>query len=144
MNKRLTTLVIVSLVALQAVAQDSTHRSATVGSGQEIRLNVYMNINRDCSAGAPPEVRVITPPRNGALSIRSGKGRSPRVGKCENIEVPVRLVIYQSNRGYIGEDHVVYEVKKADSTTEAQSVTIAVTPPSATSPTRKNDQSEKI
>ena len=116
MNKRLTTLVIVSLVALQAVAQDSTHRSATVGSGQEIRLNAYMNINRDCSAGAPPEVRVITPPRNGALSIRSGKGRSPRVGKCENIEVPVRLVIYQSNRGYIGEDHVVYEVKKADST----------------------------
>ena len=86
---------------------------------------------------------MITPPRNGALSIRSGKGRSPRVGKCENIEVPVRLVIYQSNRGYIGEDHVVYEVKKAD-IRPRPSVTIAVTPPSATSPTRKIDQSEKI
>ena len=55
MNKRLTTLVIVSLVALQAVAQDSTHRSATVGSGQEIRLNAYMNINRDCWLALRPK-----------------------------------------------------------------------------------------
>jgi hypothetical protein len=141
--KGLITLAIVSLVPWQAGAQDSTHRSASVGSGQQIRLNAYMNINRDCSAGAPPEVRVITPPRNGSLSIRSGRGRSPRAGKCENVDAPVRLVVYQSNRGFIGDDQVVYEVKKADGATEAQSVTITVTPPTATSPTRKNE-SEKI
>jgi hypothetical protein len=121
-----------------AGAQDSTHRSATVASGQQIRLSAHFNLNRDCSSGAAPDVRVVTPPKNGELSIRSGNARAPQIRNCQNVDVPARLVFYRSNRGYSGNDHVAYEITKADRTTETQNVTISVTVPST--PPGRNDK----
>ena len=121
-------------------AQDSTHRSATVASGQQVRINAHFNLNKDCSPGAAPDLRVITSPKNGTLSIRSGNARAPRFRDCQNIDVPARLVFYESNRGYSGEDHVAYELKKADGMIEIQNITILVTPSSATPGREKVDK----
>jgi hypothetical protein len=123
-------------------AQDSTHRTTTVASGQQVRISAHFNVNRDCSSGTAPDVRVITPPKNGTLSIRSGNARSARFRNCQNIDAPARLVFYESNRGFSGEDHVAYELKKADGLVEIQNITISVTPPSSTP--GRNEKLDKI
>src|SRR5215218_6033430 len=115
-----------------ATAQDSVYGTATASSGVQVRINAHFNLNRDCSPGAAPEVRVITPPKNGTLSIRIGNARAPQFRECRNVDAPARIVFYQSNPGYSGEDKVAYELKKADGMTEIQNITISVTPLSAT------------
>ena len=97
---------LIPLWASSAQAQDSTHRSAKAVSGRQIQLSVHFTIKRDCTASPPPEVRVIKPPTNGTLSIRTGKVRAPRAGSCRDIEAPGRVVFYQSNAGYAGPDQV--------------------------------------
>jgi hypothetical protein len=122
-------------------AQDSTHRSVKAVSGQRIQLSVHFTVKRDCSAAPPPELRVITAPANGTLSIRGGKVRTPQAGNCRDFEAPGRVVFYQSNAGCIGPDQVTVEVKKADGATESQSVAITVEkgPPAAPAPGKPDD-----
>jgi len=117
---------LLSTMAASAEAQDSTYRSAKAHSGQRLQLSAHFTLKRDCSASPAPEIRVITAPSNGTLSIRAGAVRSRRAGSCSNIEAPARIVFYQSNVGYTGPDQVTLEVKKADGSTEAQSIAITV------------------
>ena len=124
-------------------AQDTTHRSIKAVSGQRVQLSVHFTLKRDCSAAPPPELRVITPPANGTLSIRGGKVRTAQAGNCRDFEAPGRVVFYQSNAGYIGPDQVTVEVKKADGSTESQSVAITVEKGPAAAPApRKPDSTE--
>jgi len=133
-----TVAALLSTLAASAEAQDSTYRSAKAHSGQRLQLSAHFTLKPDCSASPAPEIRVITPPSNGTLSIRAGTVRSQRAGSCSNIELPARIVFYQSNVGYTGPDQVTMEVKKADGSTEAQSVAITVemAPTAAPGPSR--------
>jgi hypothetical protein len=128
---------LLSLLAwpLSAAAQDSVHRSAKAVAGQSVQLSVHWNLNKDCSPATPPEVRVITPPQHGSLAIRIGQLKAERVRNCSGIVAPARVVLYQSEASYIGQDQVSYEVKKADGGTETHTVTITLSPaPPATKP----------
>jgi len=58
----------------------------------------------------------------------AGTARAPQAGECRNIETPARVIFYQSNQGYTGPDQVVVELKKANGSTETQSVAITVEP----------------
>lgn len=109
------------LLSTAAFAQDAVHRSAAVASDQQIRLSYHFNVDRDCSPALPPEVRVLTPLQQGQLAIRSGNVKVPNIQSCRNIEAPARVVFYQSNAGFTGQDNVTYETTKADATTEAHS-----------------------
>src|SRR4051812_34618168 len=63
---------LLSTMAASAEAQDSTYRSAKAHSGQRLQLSAHFTLKRDCSASPAPEIRVITAPSNGTLSIRAG------------------------------------------------------------------------
>jgi hypothetical protein len=123
---------VTAMIALCAAggvwAQDSTYRSVRAMSGQSVRLSVHFTLKKDCSAQPPPDIRVVTPPANGTLSVRAGTARAPQAGQCRNIETEARVVFYQSNQGYTGPDQVVVELKKANGSTETQSVAITVEP----------------
>jgi hypothetical protein len=102
---------LVAFASGPVVGQDSTYRSVAVVTGRQVRLSLHFNLNKDCSPAGPPKIRVIAPPRHGTLSIRSGTARAEHVRNCEKVQTPVRLVLYGSNPGYIGEDQVTYEVQ---------------------------------
>jgi hypothetical protein len=138
------TAVLISLTPLGAKAQDSTHRSVKAISGQRVQLSVHFTLKRDCSASPPPELRVVTPPSNGTLSIRSGTVRAPQAGNCRNVEAQGRVVFYQSNMGYTGPDQVTVEVKKAEGPTESQSVLITVEKGPPAAPNRKKPDSTEL
>jgi hypothetical protein len=54
---------------------NSAYRSADAVAGKSERLGVYGNVQKDCTSGPLPTVRVVTPPKHGELSVRSGTTR---------------------------------------------------------------------
>lgn len=115
------------LGASAAAAQDSRYRSADAVTGKPLRIGIYGNVKKDCSAGPLPEVRVTTLPKHGTLAVRAGKVKTNRVANCPNLETPIQGVFYQSNAGYAGADEIGYEVKSAEGKVQSHSVRITVT-----------------
>src|SRR5215212_8730603 len=108
-----------------AFAQDQSFRSADARAGKPVRLGIHGNVSKECAAGALPEIKVITPPKHGALSLKSGKTKAGELARCPKLEVPAKAVFYQSDPKYSGSDEVAYAVKGADG--QVQTLTIKIT-----------------
>jgi hypothetical protein len=108
-----------------AFAQDQVFRSADVQAGKPVRLGIHGNVSKECSAGALPEIKVVTPPKHGALSLKSGKTKAGELARCPKLEVPAKAVFYQSDPKYSGSDEVAYALKGADG--QVQTLTIKIT-----------------
>lgn len=105
---------------------NSLHRSADAVAGKALRVGIYGNVKKDCSAGPLPEVKVVTPPKFGSLAVKTGKVKTNRVVNCPNIETPVQGVFYQARAGYVGVDEIGYEVRSAEGKVQIHSVRINV------------------
>lgn len=114
--------------ALPAAAQgEKVYRSADAVTGKTVRLGIYANVSKECTNGPLPEVKVVTPPKYGSLSVRSGNLKAGVVPRCPTLEVPAQGVFYQSNPRYTGADEVAYEVKHQNGRVQSLSVKITVT-----------------
>jgi hypothetical protein len=110
-----------------ALAQtNSAHRSTDVVAGKSHRLGVYGNVQKDCTSGPLPTVRVVTPPKHGELNVRSGKLKAGRISRCPKLEATAQGVFYKANLTYKGADEVSYEVKSASGKLESHTVRITV------------------
>ena len=110
-----------------ALAQTNTaHRSTDVAAGKPHRLGVYGNVQRDCTSGPLPTVRVVTPPKHGELNVRSGKLKAGRISRCPKLEATAQGVFYKPNPSYKGADEISYEVKSASGKIERHAVRITV------------------
>ena len=110
-----------------ALAQtNSAHRSTDVVAGKSHRLGVYGNVQKDCTSGPLPTVRVVTPPKHGELNVRSGKLKAGRISRCPKLEATAQGVFYKPNPTYKGADEVSYEVKSASGKVENHTVRITV------------------
>lgn len=115
------------LSAFAVVAQtNSAHRSADVVAGKPHRLGVYGNVQKDCTSGPLPTVRVVTPPRHGELNVRSGKLKVGRISRCPKLEATAQGIFYKANPTYKGADEVSYEVRSASGKVESHTVRITV------------------
>ena len=111
--------------AAPAPAQEQVFRSADAAPGKEARLALIGNVSKECTVGPKPQVKVVTPPKNGTLSIRSGKTKPGSLARCPNLEVPAEGVFYTANPRFNGTDEVVYRVTRPDG--RNQMVTIRIT-----------------
>lgn len=107
-----------------ALAQDKIYRSADAVSGKTMRLGLYEDVPKECTAGPLPEIKVVTPPKHGSLTVRSGKTKAGELKRCPKLEVPAQGVYYQANANYTGADEVAYEVKRV--ARETQSITVKI------------------
>jgi hypothetical protein len=74
------------LFGTAALAQtNSAHRSAEAIAGKSHRLGVYGDVLEDCTSGPLPTVRVLTPPKQGELNVRSGKPKAGRISRCPSL-----------------------------------------------------------
>ena len=72
-----------------------------------MRLGAYAGLNKDCSQGPLPEIKVTQNPTHGVFVIRKGKASTRRDGQCPaGTEAEVQVVFYQSRANYIGDDCV--------------------------------------
>jgi hypothetical protein len=128
-----------TLCATSAIAQtNSAHRSADVVAGKSHRLGVYGNVQKDCTSGPLPTVRVLTPPKHGELNVRSGKLKAGRISRCPKLEATAQGIFYKASLTYKGPDEVSYEVRSASGKVESHTVRITVK--DAQAPDAKPDQ----
>jgi hypothetical protein len=105
---------------------NSAYRSADVVAGKAERLGVYGNVQKDCTSGPLPTVRVVTPPKHGELNVRSGILKVGRITRCPKLAPTAQGIFYKANPGYKGSDEVSYEVRSASGKVEAHTVRITV------------------
>ena len=108
-----------------AFAQDQSFRSADAQAGKPVRLGIHGNVSKECSTGALPEIKVVTPPKHGALSLKSGKTKAGELARCPKLEVPAKAVFYQSDPKFSGSDEVAYAVTGTNG--HVQTLTIKIT-----------------
>ena len=115
-----------SLAAGPAWSQAAVTRNATVQPGKPARLAVVTALKRDCSVGELGSLRVVTPPKNGSLVVRSDKLKTPASFRCPNVETPVQALFYQPKANFSGTDEVAYETRTAEGQTQSFTVRINV------------------
>ena len=67
--------------------------------------------------------------------VRRGTLATDKVAGCERIRVPAQVVFYNPKEGYVGSDHVIYEVTDSNGqvTTYDMTITVKAGPPGAPS-----------
>jgi hypothetical protein len=105
---------------------NNAYRSTDVVAGKPHRLGVYGNVQKDCTSGPLPTVRVVTPPKHGELNVRSGKLKAGRITRCPKLEATAQGIFYKPSPTYKGTDEVSYEVKSASGKVESHTVRITV------------------
>lgn len=114
-----------ALAAAPAAAQTQLFRNDTAQTGKPARLYVLPALKKDCQAGSPSDIKVLTAPKNGTLAVRKSKLKTPASYRCPNVETQVQAVFYLSNPKFTGSDEVVIEVKTPDG--DLQRTTIKIT-----------------
>lgn len=125
------------LGAGSASAQMSSYRSATASAGKPTLLWTLTAIKKDCSIGEIGGVRVVSPPKNGTLTLAKAKVKSPSSFRCPNLETPVERVVYVPKAKFTGADEVSFETKNADGVVEKHTIKIDVSDKPA--PAKKDD-----
>ena len=75
-----------AIAAGVALAQsNSVYRSADTVASEPERLGVYGNVQKDCTPGPLPTVRVVAPPKHGELNLRSGALKVGRITRCPKL-----------------------------------------------------------
>lgn len=127
---RLRTLVlsgaIASLAFSGALAQAVSYTSVETTSGTSIRLSYHASAHKNCAPAPPPTINVTERPKAGALVVRRGMLATDKVAGCGPIRLPVQLVFYNPREGYVGPDHVIYEVTDSNGAVTTYDVTITV------------------
>jgi hypothetical protein len=119
-----------------ALAQASNYTSIETTSGTPIRLGYHASAHKNCTPAQLPAIKVSEPPKAGALVVRKGTLATDKVPGCGLIRVPVQVVFYNPRDGYVGPDHVQYEVTNSNGQTTTYDITVTVkaTPPGAAVP----------
>lgn len=113
--------------AAASAQTNSIYRNVEANSGKAARVGVHVSVRPDCSADKLPEIKVLTPPKNGSLNVRTGKVKTNRIPKCPNLETPAQALFYVPGAKYTGSDEVSYEVRTPDGKVTSHTVRITVT-----------------
>ncbi len=123
----LATETIVAGSSAASLAQENTIERAAKGpAAKDIRIGVYLNVQPDCTSGALPALRLLTPPANGTLNIKRGKITATNYKQCLALEVPGFIAFYRSKPDFAGVDVVTIEVKYPGGRTEVQKISVTV------------------
>ena len=109
-----------------ALAQEQRFRTVKAEAGKQVRLGLIANITKECTIGPTLDVKVVAAPKHGTLAIRSGKTKAGSLKRCPTLEVPVRGVFNQANPNATGTDEVVYEIKRANGSTQTITAKIEI------------------
>lgn len=123
----LATLLLVAGTIPSALAQDRTVEFSAKGApARDIRVGVYLNVQPDCTSGALPTLRLVSPPMNGAVNIKRGKVSATNYKQCLALEVPGFIAFYRSKADFSGVDVLTIEVKYPSGRTELQRISVTV------------------
>jgi len=127
-----------AMLAATALAQTTDYTSFDAVPGKPIEIGNYAAVGANCSAGAPPTIKVMEPPKAGTLSVRSGE-RVYSVANCPPIRIPAEVMTYQARDGATGTDRLVYDIVSATGQVSTKDVTIRLQDAPRAAPPPKPD-----
>jgi hypothetical protein len=131
-SMRLTTMLlfcaVVGFVASAALAQATNYTSVEATAGKPLQLTYHASAHKNCTPAPLPTIRVIQAPKAGVLIVRKAVLTTDKVAGCPQLKVPVQVVFYRAQEGYVGPDHVSYEVTSFNGEVGIYDVTITVKP----------------
>jgi hypothetical protein len=124
----------VGLTAATALAQDVNYTSVEATSDKPVQLSYHASAHKNCTAAPLPTIRVIEAPKSGTLTVRGAVLKTDKVAGCPALKTAAQVVFYLAHAGYVGPDHVKYEVTSANGEVATNDVTIVVKAPPAQRP----------
>ena len=124
--------------AAAALAQTTDYTSFDAVPGTPIEIGNYAAVGTNCTAGTPPTIKVMEPPRSGTLNVRSGE-RVYTVANCPPIKIRGEVLTYQARDDATGTDRLVYDIVSASGQVSTKDVTIRLQPAPKAAPPRKPD-----
>jgi hypothetical protein len=84
-------------------------------SGNEFRVSALNSLEKDCSGGPIPDVRVVEKPANGELRIETiryivNRTSDNAFAHCNGKEVDAMGLFYKSNEKFTGRDQITVDV----------------------------------
>jgi len=117
-----------------ALAQSTNYASFEATSDKPVQLGYYASAHKNCTPAELPTIRVIEAPKGGLLIVRKGVLATDKVAGCPTLKTPAQIAFYQARTGYVGPDHVSYEVTSENGDVATYEMTITVKAPAPTSP----------
>lgn len=126
MRYRLVVASLCSISASAAVAQSTNYSTAQTPAGGAVRLGYYGAAGKGCVPEPLPTIEVVSPPRHGVVTVRSGSLTTNKLPSCPKLKLPVQIVFYRAQSGYAGADRVVFGVKRSSGKVDIWSFSIDV------------------
>jgi hypothetical protein len=123
------------LLALSALATPSSAEERTlkrtVVTGKILKVTTTYFAHPDCSAPELPDVRLISGPSNGSISLKNSSDfpnfpESNLRFRCNTKKIPSRQVLYRPAPGFIGKDRFSFKVVYPDGHATTNNATIDV------------------
>jgi len=116
-----------SVCVSASLAQDANYTSVEAIPDKPVQLSYHASAHRsNCSPGAVPTIRTIEAPKSGILTVRNAVLTTNKIAGCPELKIPAQVVFYTANTGYMGPDHVKYEVTDENGQVATYDITIAV------------------
>ena len=128
------------LTATASFAQDANYSSVNATSDKPVQLSYHASAHKNCTPAQQPTIRVIEAPKSGTLTVRTGVITTDKVAGCPGLKAPAQVVFYLAHAGYVGPDHVKYEVTSENGEVATYDVTITVKAAPAQSPPATGDR----
>jgi hypothetical protein len=124
--------------AAAALAQTTDYTSFDAAPGKPIEIGNYAAVGANCTAIAPPTIKVMEPPHSGTLSVRSGE-RVYTVANCPPIKIRAEVLTYEARDGSTGTDRLVYDIVSASGQVSTKDVTLRLQDAPKAAPAPKPD-----
>jgi len=122
------------LLALPTLAFSQTQmieRQFKGNPNTNINVGIFTSIQRDCTAGPLPVVRLVVPPAHGKITVKQGRLRATNLKQCLGAELPAFIAIYRSAQDFIGQDLITLEIISSRGKSQFQRITVTIMQPGA-------------
>jgi hypothetical protein len=92
----------------------------------DINVGIFSSIQKNCTAGTLPTVRLVSPPAHGKVTVKRGKLSARNLRDCLAAELPALVAIYCSNPNFSGEDAFTIELIDAKGKSQLQRITVKI------------------
>jgi hypothetical protein len=128
-------------LAQPALAQAANYTSVEATSEKPVQLTYHASAHKNCTPRSLPTVRLIEPPKAGVLTVRRVTLTTGKVAGCPDLKIPAQVAFYQARAGYVGPDHLNYEVTNENGEVATYDVMITVKAEPVTTPPAAKAQS---
>lgn len=128
--KRVVVSAALALAATAAAAQPGpikNYTSIDAVRGTPVRIGYYVSADRkNCKPVRPPTIRVVEPPKEGALTVKTGQITTSQIPGCPRMTLSGQAVLYTARNGEADIDRLAYEVTSATGEVVTYQVTVNI------------------